>query len=71
MCCVKETRSVEAAGVRRTLHEPEIFVSKHAVKSENSLRLLVKDGKTLKTTLGIALVCSPKIQLLRHHDLDA
>jgi len=44
--------------VRRTLHEPEIFVSKHAVKSENSFRLLVKDGKTLRITLGIAFVCA-------------
>src|SRR5215468_6551840 len=43
--------------VRRTLHEPEIFVCKHAAKSENSFRLLVKDGKTFRTTLGIALVC--------------
>jgi MFS family permease len=44
--------------VRRTLHEPEIFVSKHAGKSENSFRLLVKDGRTFRTTLGIALVCA-------------
>jgi MFS family permease len=44
--------------VRRTLHEPEIFVSKHAVKNENSFRLLVKDGKTFRTTLGIAIVCA-------------
>src|SRR5215469_14564562 len=44
--------------VRRTLHEPEIFVSKHAVKSENSFRFLVKDGKTFRISLGIALVCA-------------
>ena len=44
--------------VRRTLHEPQIFVNKHAVKNENSFRLLVKDGKTFKITLGIALVCA-------------
>ena len=44
--------------VRRTLHEPEIFVSKHAAKSENSFRLLVKDLKTFRITLGIALVCA-------------
>jgi MFS family permease len=30
--------------VRRTLHEPEIFVKKHAAKKENSFRLLVKMG---------------------------
>jgi MFS family permease len=44
--------------VRRTLHEPEIFVKKHAGKRENSFRLLVKDGKTFRTTLGIAILCS-------------
>ena len=44
--------------VRRTLDEPEIFVRKHAVKNENSFRLLVKDRKTFRTTLGIALVCA-------------
>jgi MFS family permease len=44
--------------VRRTLHEPEIFVKKHAAKRENSFRLLVKDGKTFRTTLGIAILCS-------------
>lgn len=44
--------------VRRTLHEPEIFVRKHAAKRENSFRLLVKDGETFRTTLGIALVCA-------------
>jgi MFS family permease len=44
--------------VRRTLHEPEIFVKKHAAKKENSLRLLVRDGKTRRITLGIAILCS-------------
>jgi MFS family permease len=44
--------------VRRTLHEPEIFVKKHAAKKENSFRLLVKDAKTRRTTLGIAILCS-------------
>ena len=44
--------------VRRTLHEPEIFVKKHAAKKENSFRLLVKDEKTFRTTLGIAILCS-------------
>src|SRR5215475_2594581 len=50
--------AVVAFVVRRTLGEPEIFVSKHAGKTENSFRLLVKDRKTLKTTIGIALVCA-------------
>src|SRR6266852_4442738 len=44
--------------VRRTLHEPEIFVKKHAAKKENSFRLLVKDRKTFRTTVGIAILCS-------------
>jgi MFS family permease len=44
--------------VRRTLREPEIFVSKHAGATENSFRLLVKDRKTVRTTIGIALVCA-------------
>src|SRR5258707_7885143 len=44
--------------VRRTLHEPEIFVNKHAARKENSFRLLVKDRQTLRTTLGIAILCS-------------
>src|SRR5229473_684094 len=43
--------------VRRTLHEPEIFVKKHAAKRENSFRLLVKDGVTFRTTFGITILC--------------
>ncbi len=43
--------------VRRTLHEPEIFVKRHAAKKENSFRLLVKDGKTFRTTFGITILC--------------
>jgi MFS family permease len=42
--------------VRRTLDEPEIFVKKHATRSANSFRFLVKDEKILKTTLGIAVL---------------
>lgn len=44
--------------VRRTLDEPAIFVNQHAAKTENSFRLLVKDGKTVRTSLGIAILCS-------------
>lgn len=47
--------------VRRKLEEPEIFVKKHAAQSENSFRLLVKDRKTRRTTLGIAILCSIQI----------
>jgi len=50
--------AIVAFVVRRTLHEPEIFVSKHAAETENSFRLLVKNGKTFRTTLGIAVVCA-------------
>jgi MFS family permease len=44
--------------VRRALDEPEIFVEKHAAEKENSFRLLIKDGKTFRTTFGIAILCS-------------
>jgi MFS family permease len=44
--------------VRRALDEPEIFVQRHAAKKENSFRLLVKDGKTVRTTFGIAILCA-------------
>jgi MFS family permease len=44
--------------VRRALHEPEIFVRKHATENENSFRSLVKDAATFRTTLGIAILCT-------------
>ena len=50
--------AIVAFFVRRTLHEPEIFVEKHATKWEHSFGLLVKDGKTCRTTLGIAILCA-------------
>ncbi len=53
--------AVVAFIVRRALDEPEIFVKKHAAKKENSFRLLVKDRKTRRTTLGIAILCSVQI----------
>src|SRR5215470_5399867 len=39
--------------VRRTLHEPDIFVQKHANSEQSSFRLLVKDRTTTKTTVAI------------------
>ena len=42
--------------VRRALDEPEIFVRKH-VAQQDSFRLLVKDGRTRKMTVGIATLC--------------
>src|SRR5215831_8871894 len=50
--------AVVAFIVRRTLHEPAIFVKKHAARNENSFQLLVEDGKVRRTTLGIAILCS-------------
>jgi MFS family permease len=43
---------------RRALDEPEIFKTQHALNNENTFRLLVKDSGTLKTSLGIAILCS-------------
>ena len=50
--------AVVAFIVRRTLDEPEIFARQHAAMKENSFRLLVKDGATVRTSLGIAVLCS-------------
>lgn len=50
--------AVVAFVVRRTLDEPEIFVKKHAARHQDSFRQLVKDRKTFKTTLGIAILCT-------------
>jgi MFS family permease len=50
--------AVVAFVVRRALDEPEIFVQRHAAKNENSFRALVKDSKTFRTTLGIAILCA-------------
>jgi MFS family permease len=44
--------------VRRTLDEPEIFVKRHAAEQENSFRWLVKDGRTVKTSVGIVVLAS-------------
>jgi MFS family permease len=43
--------------VRRALHEPEIFVNKHAGLRQNSFRLLVEDRQTFATTSGITILC--------------
>jgi MFS family permease len=50
--------AVVAFVVRRALDEPEIFVQRHAAKNEDSFRALVKDSKTFRTTLGIAILCA-------------
>lgn len=50
--------AVLAFVVRRTIDEPEIFVRKHAARGTGSFHFLVKDRKTLKMTVGIALLCA-------------
>jgi MFS family permease len=44
--------------VRRALHEPEIFVTKHASRKPGALQLLLKDRNTSRTTLGVVILCS-------------
>lgn len=45
--------------IRRRLHEPELFV-RHAAKKgprTRAFKLLVKDGRTTRTSLGIVVLC--------------
>jgi MFS family permease len=46
--------------IRNKLHEPEVFIRNTANKksSANSFKLLVKDARTTRTSLGIAILCS-------------
>ena len=44
--------------VRRALHEPKIFVEKHAARKASALRLLIRDRNTWRTTLGVVVLCS-------------
>jgi MFS family permease len=50
--------AVVAFFIRHMLHEPEIFIARHAARNENSFRLLVKDRPTIRLSLGIAVLCS-------------
>jgi benzoate transport len=51
--------AVAAYFIRRTLHEPEVFVQKsHDHPKESALLLLVKDGETAKLSLGMIILCS-------------
>jgi benzoate transport len=44
--------------VRRTLDEPAIFVRRHAAAEKiHSVRLLVRDANTRRTTAGIGILC--------------
>jgi MFS family permease len=45
--------------IRNRLHEPEVFVrSTRTEKKPNAFKLLVADGKTTRTSLGIVVLCS-------------
>jgi MFS family permease len=50
--------AVVAFVVRRTLDEPTIFVRHRAGRRENSFRALVRDGPTIRATVGIAILCA-------------
>jgi benzoate transport len=46
--------------IRNKLHEPDLFVRRAAGSRSrmNSFRLLVKDGRTARTSLGIVVLCA-------------
>jgi len=45
--------------IRRTLHEPELFVRDAKNRSsQSSFKLLVKDAETIKLSFGMAILCS-------------
>jgi benzoate transport len=46
--------------IRRSLHEPEVFVERvaHQTKHNNSLALLVSNVETTKLSLGMIILCS-------------
>jgi MFS family permease len=51
--------AVVAYLIRRTLHEPELFVRDSRTRApQSSLRLLVKDAATIKLSFGMAVLCS-------------
>jgi MFS family permease len=52
--------AIGAYFIRRSLHEPEIFVANKARDPDAafSLRLLVSDTQTVKTSLGMIVLCS-------------
>jgi MFS family permease len=51
--------AVVAWFIRRTLHEPEMFLRDAKTRSpQSSLRLLVKDAETIKLSFGMAILCS-------------
>jgi MFS family permease len=45
--------------IRRTLHEPELFLRDAKTRSpQSSFKLLVKDAETIKLSFGMAILCS-------------
>ena len=44
--------------MRNRLHEPEAFVQRAAQPKANAFRLLVADGRTTRTSVGIVILCS-------------
>ena len=52
--------AVAAFFIRRALHEPEVFVANKAQdpNAAFSLRLLIADRETIKTSLGMVILCS-------------
>jgi MFS family permease len=51
--------AVAAYVIRRTLHEPELFLNRSKTDTQqSSFRLLVKDAETIKLSVGMAILCS-------------
>ncbi|MCA8032980.1 MFS transporter [Burkholderia arboris] len=44
--------------MRNTLHEPQAFVRRATQPKSNAFRMLVADGRTARTSVGIAILCS-------------
>ena len=51
--------AIAAYFIRKSLHEPDVFVRSTArPRTGSPLRLLVKDGETAKLSLGMVILCS-------------
>ncbi len=52
--------ALAAWALRNRIHEPEVFVRsvKAAAHRQNAFRLLVADARTLRTSIGIVILCS-------------
>ncbi|MDR8729676.1 MFS transporter [Burkholderia pseudomultivorans] len=47
-----------AWALRNKLHEPEVFVRRAAQPKSSAFRMLVADGRTARTSLGIVILCA-------------